>query len=176
MKEIQGCINQMLSRRSIRKFKSDAIPLEQLELMLSCMEAAPSAGNLQPWFFYVVKNQPLKNALCTLSFNQTAVQEAPVVFVVCANPALSATQYGQLGEQLFCLQDTACAVQNLLLAAHSLGYGAVWIGVVKDQEIAQLLKLPPELKPVALISVGLPNEPAGTMERKGWQTLTKFID
>lgn len=176
MKEIQGCIATILSRRSIRQFKSDAIPLEHLELLLACMEAAPSAGNLQPWFFCVVKNQAIKNALCALSFNQQSIREAPVVFVVCANPALSATQYGQLGETLFCLQDTASAVQNLLLAVHSLGYGAVWIGVVKDQEIAQLLELSSGLKPVALIPVGLPNEPPGTMERKEWRTLTKFIE
>jgi nitroreductase len=176
MREIQGCIDNILNRRSIRKFKSDPISTEHLELMLSCMEAAPSAGNLQPWFFYVVKNQTIKNQLCALSFNQQSVQEAPVVFVVCANPAVSVTQYGQLGETLFCLQDTASAVQNLLLAAHSMGYGAVWIGVVKAQEIAQLLELPSELNPIALIPVGFPNEPPGIKERKGWQTLTKFIE
>lgn len=168
-------IDGILNRRSIRKFKPDPIPQEHIELLVRCMEAAPSAGNLQPWFFCVVENPPLKEKLCKLSFNQSSVKEAPVLFVVCANPSVSEAQYGSLGKELFCLQDTTCAVQNLLLAAHSLGYGAVWTGVVKDRVIAELLGLPNELRPVALVPVGVPNEPPPSMERKGWKTVTQFI-
>ena len=119
--------------------------------MLDCVEAAPSAGNLQPWSFLIVKSTALKEELCRLSFDQQVVKQAPLVFVVCAIPEQSAAQYGDVGRNLFCIQDTAAAVQNLLLAVHALGYGAVWIGVVKEREIAACLGLDDGVRPVALI-------------------------
>ena len=168
-------IECILTRRSIRSLKPDPVPEADLETMLRCLEAAPSAGNLQPWFFLLVKAEALKEELCRLSFDQVVVKQAPVVFVVCARPEDSARQYGAVGRDLFCLQDTAAAVQNLLLAAHALGYGAVWIGVVKEAEIVQCLKLGAGLKPVALIPVGLPNEPPQPMERRGWRHITRVL-
>jgi nitroreductase len=168
-----GCI---LTRRSIRSLKADPLPEAHVETLLRCLEAAPSAGNLQPWFFLVVKAQGLKEELCRLSFDQVVVKQAPVVFVVCAKPEDSARQYGAVGRDLFCLQDTAAAVQNLLLAAHALGYGAVWIGVVKEAEIVNCLKLEAGLKPVALIPVGLPNETPTPMERRGWKHITRVLE
>jgi nitroreductase len=140
------------------------------------MEAAPSAGNLQPWGFYVVTRQELKDTLCTLSFDQQAVAQAGALFVITAKPALSAEKYDELGKTLFCLQDTACAAQNLLLAAHELGYGAVWIGVVKSREISEALDLPAAETPVALVPVGIPAEEPGNYERTPWQEKTTFLD
>jgi len=144
--------------------------------MLECLEAAPSAGNLQPWQFLVVRTQEVKDDLCALSFDQAVVKQAPVVFVVCAVPQQSAVQYGEVGARFFCIQDTAAAVQNLLLAAHALGYGAVWIGVINDREIAARLGLQEGTRPIALIPVGLANEIPKPMERRGWRKITKFVD
>ena len=164
-----------MNRRSIRSLKPDPIPDKDIEIMLECLEAAPSAGNLQPWEFLVVRSQDLKDDLCALSFDQTVVKQAPVVFVVSAVPGQSAAQYGEVGTRLFCIQDTAAAVENLLLAVHALGYGAVWIGVVKEQEIAARLGLSEGTRPVALIPVGRPNETPKPMERRGWRKITRFI-
>jgi nitroreductase len=175
MKFVSPVIQNIFTRRSVRRLKSTSLPQEDIDLMLQCLEAAPSAGNLQPWFFYVVKNNELKKKLCQLSFDQKAVEQAPVVFVVCACPEESAAKYGDLGRNFFCIQDTAAAVQNLLLAIHDRGYAAVWIGVVKEDEIRECLNLPRDQKPVALIPVGLADETPAPMERKGWKTVSKII-
>jgi nitroreductase len=169
-------IDCIMNRRSIRSLKPDPLPDKDVETMLECLEAAPSAGNLQPWQFLVVRSPRLKDELCRLSFDQAVVKQAPVVFVVCAVPEQSAAEYGDVGKRLFCIQDTAAAVQNLLLAVHALGYGAVWIGVVKEQEIAACLQLPEGNVPVALIPVGLANETPKPMERRGWRKITRFVE
>ncbi|MFH1355970.1 MAG: nitroreductase family protein [bacterium] len=176
MKQDTPVMNCIFSRRSIRSLKSDAIPKEDIELMLKALEAAPNAGNVQPWAFYVVRNQKVKDELCEYSFNQKSVSQAPVVFVVCAKPEVSAAQYGDAGRNLFCIQDTAAAVQNLLLGVHDMGYAAVWIGVVKENEIAATLKLPKDQRPMALIPVGLADEMPAPYERQGWEKITQWID
>ncbi|MFB3906685.1 MAG: nitroreductase family protein [Acidobacteriota bacterium] len=169
-------IECILTRRSIRSLRPDPICQKDVETMLDCLEAAPTAGNLQPWSFLIVKSQALKEELCRLSFDQEVVKQAPLVFVICAIPEQSAAQYGDVGRNLFCIQDTAAAVENLLLAAHALGYGAVWIGVVRETEIAKCLGLDPTAKPVALIPVGLPNETPKPMERRGWRSITRILE
>ncbi|RPJ57461.1 MAG: nitroreductase family protein [Acidobacteria bacterium] len=171
-----SAIECILTRRSIRALRPDPIRPEDVETLLGCLEAAPSAGNLQPWCFLIVKSQALKEELCRLSFDQQVVKQAPVVFVVCAIPEQSAAQYGDVGRNLFCLQDTAAAVQNLLLGVHALGYGAVWIGVVREREIATCLGLDEATRPVALIPVGLPDETPNPMERRGWRTITRTLE
>ncbi len=171
-----SAIECILTRRSIRSLRPDPIPQADIEMLLNCLEAAPSAGNLQPWSFLIVKSQLLKEELCRLSFDQEVVKQAPLVFVVCAIPEQSAAQYGDVGRNLFCIQDTAAAVQNLLLGVHALGYGAVWIGVVREREIAVCLKLREGMRPLALIPVGLPNEIPKPMERRGWRTITSTLE
>ena len=168
-------IDCIMTRRSIRSLKPEPLPEKDIEILLSCVEAAPSAGNLQPWSFCVITDPAVKKQLCELSFDQQVVVQAPVVFAVCALPEESARQYGDVGRNLFAIQDTAAATQNLLLAAHALGYGAVWIGVVRQQEVAACLGLPEGTVPVALVPVGYANETPKPMERKGWKTLTKRI-
>jgi len=176
MKNTSAVIKNILTRRSIRKLKPDTIPQEDIDLMIKCLEASPSAGNLQPWFFYIVKNQEKKDKLCELSFNQEAVKQAPVVFVICSVPEESAATYEKIGEEFFCIQDTAAATQNLLLAVHDMGYATVWIGVVKAKEIAETLNMPSNQVPVAIIPVGMANESAGKMERKKTSEIIKYID
>jgi nitroreductase len=176
MKQDTPVMNCIFSRRSIRSLKSAPIPKEDIEFMLRILEAAPNAGNLQPWSFYVVRNQKVKDELCEHSFNQKSVSQAPVVFVVCAKPEISAAQYGDAGRDLFCIQDTAAAVQNLLLGVHDMGYGAVWIGVVKEKEIAATLNLSQDQRPMALIPVGLADEIPAGYERQGWEKITQWID
>jgi nitroreductase len=169
-------IRCIFNRRSIRALKPDPIPQKDIDLMLQCLEAAPSAGNLQPWRFYVIKNKKIRKKLCELSFDQKVVEQAPVVIGICAVPRESAKEYGDVGSKFFCIQDTAAAVQNLLLAVHDMGYGAVWIGIVKEKEIARCLDLPEGESPVALVPVGLADESPAHPGRRGWKKLTKYID
>jgi nitroreductase len=170
-------IHNIMTRRSIRSFDPQS-PVEEkdLQTLLQCLQAAPSAGNLQPWRFHVVRSAAKKEELCRLSFDQKAVREAPVVFVITAVPHESAVKYGELGATFFCLQDTAAAAQNLMLAAHALDYGSLWVGVVKEREIAAALQLDAGEKPIALIAVGRRAEEPGPYERKSILSVTTFVD
>jgi len=143
-------------RKSIRAFKSQDIPDATVTRLLEAACHAPSAGNLQPWKFYVVKSREIKEKLAEAAFNQRFLTQAPVVIVVCALPEESAVRYGERGKNLYCIQDTAAAVQNLLLSAWALGIGSCWVGAFDEQKTASVLGLSKKERPVAIIPLGYP--------------------
>jgi len=145
-------------RRSIRAFKSDDVSTETVEKLLDAASWAPSAGNIQPWEFIVVRKPEIKRALVEAALDQTFIEEAPVVIVVCANENRSSEGYGIRGKTLYCLQDTAAATQNILLTAYSLGLGTCWVGAFREEEAREILKIPQGIRPVAIIPVGYPAE------------------
>lgn len=146
------------NRRSIRAFKSDSIPEEDLKKILTAGIWAPSAGNLQSWEFIIVKDDAKKKELAIASYGQDHVHEAPVVIAICANKRRSSSRYGERGKNLYCVQDTAAAIQNILLMAHALGYGTCWVGAFNEKKVAQILDCPDHIRPVALIPLGVPAE------------------
>ncbi len=154
------------TRRSIRTFKADPIPQDTLDLLLEAARWAPSAGNLQPWHFLVIKNEKLRHRLASESFGLTWLSTAPVIIVVCALPEKSAQRYGERGRTLYCLQDTAAAVQNILLAARSCGLGSCWVGAFDEAMCGEILKLPQNMRPVAMIPLGYPGQRGENANRK----------
>jgi nitroreductase len=150
MKAIKG-------RRSIRKFKKQDIAEKTIAQLIEAASYAPSAGNIQPWEFVVVRNPALKKKLSEAALNQAQVEEAPVVVVVCANEKRSSMGYGGRGRTLYCLQDTAAATQNILLTAHSLGLGTCWVGSFNEDEAKESLRAPEGMRPVVMIPVGYPD-------------------
>jgi nitroreductase len=145
-------------RRSIRSFRSEAVPDYHLEEILRTGTLAPSAGNTQPWEFVVTKKDEKKLELAEAAFQQSFIAEAPVVVTICANEERSAHTYSERGRRLYCIQDTAAAVENMLLAATALGYGACWIGAFDENKVRKALGIPPGVRPVALLPVGIPAE------------------
>jgi nitroreductase len=145
-------------RRSIRDFKKQDVPEETVEKLITAASWAPSAGNIQPWEFVIVRKPAVKKKLAQAALDQKFVEEAPVVIVVCANEERSSMGYGFRGRTLYCIQDTAAATQNILLTAHSLGLGACWIGAFNEGEAKETLNAPEGIRPVAIIPVGYPNE------------------
>jgi len=143
-------------RRSIRSFKPDPVPREKLMTALEAALWAPSAGNCQPWDFVIVEEASTKRQLVELALADAFVAQAPVVVVVCANTQRSAARYGERGRRFYCLLDAAAATQNLLLAVHGLGLGACWVGGFDDQAVASVLGLPPHVRAVAIVPVGVP--------------------
>jgi nitroreductase len=152
--KISQVLNAILKRRSCRSFLKDEVVPEHLDCFISALRWAPSAGNRQPWHFYLIRNRQIKSNLVHAAYGQDFIAQAPIVFVVCALPEKSATRYGRRGRELYIFQDTAAAIQNLLLTATDLGYGSCWVGAFDDQEVSKTLSLPPEEKPVAIIPVG----------------------
>lgn len=146
-------------RRSIRRFKrGEKVSEEDLRKILEAATYAPSAGNRQPWEFIIVENEDTKNKLAEAAYNQTWITEAPIIIVVCANEERSASRYGERGRTLYCIQDTAAAIQNMLLMAHSLGYGTCWVGAFNENEVRRILNIPIGVRPVAIIPIGKPDE------------------
>lgn len=145
------------TRRSVRAFKKEDVPAPVIEKILECGNLAPSAGNLQPRDFVVVRDPKTKKRLAEAAFDQEFVTEAPVVIVVCANTDRS-EPYGKRGETLYCIQDATAAIQNMLLAVHAEGLGACWVGAFDESQASRILELPSSVRPIALIPVGRANE------------------
>ncbi len=145
-------------RRSVRAFKNQDVSQELVEKLVDAARWAPSAGNIQPWEFIIVRRPEIKRGLAEAALHQTFVEEAPVVIVVCADESRSSKGYGVRGKTLYCIQDTAAAVQNINLAAYSLGLGTCWVGAFREEEARKILKVPRGIRPVAIIPVGYPAE------------------
>ncbi|NLO89337.1 MAG: nitroreductase family protein [Clostridia bacterium] len=164
-------------RKSIRAFKSQDIPDTTVTRLLEAASRAPSAGNLQPWKFYVVKIREIKEKLAGAAYNQRFIIQAPVVIVVCALPEESALRYGERGRSLYCIQDTAAAVQNLLLSAWALGIGSCWVGAFDEGAATSALELSKRERPVAIIPLGYPAEEGhfGKTSRKPLEKVVEFV-
>lgn len=145
-------------RRSIRSFTSENISDKEIEKILEAARWAPSAGNIQPWEFIIVRKPEIKKEIARAALNQTFIEEAPVVIVACADESKSGRIYGNRGATLYCIQDTAAAIENMLLAICALGLGACWVGAFHEDEIKRILKIPRGLRPVAIVPVGHPAE------------------
>jgi nitroreductase len=145
-------------RRSIRKFKKRDV---ERELILKIVEAgiwAPSAGNIQSWEVVVVRDGTTKEKLAAAAYMRDFIAKAPVVLILCANKQRSATIYEERGSELYCIQDAACAAQNMLLAAYALGLGTCWVGSFDEELVRKTLDVPEHIRPVALIPLGYPDE------------------
>lgn len=146
------------NRRSIRTYKKQDLPQDIVNQLIDAARLAPSAGNAQSWVFVVATAQKTKELLSTAAYGQKSLIEASIVIVVCADEKRAEENYGARGKTLYCHQDTAAAIENILLTACSMGLGTCWIGAFREEEIRKVINCPPEMRPVALIPVGYPNE------------------
>lgn len=148
----------MKESHTIHHFKAREIPESDIAKILEAACWAPSAGNLQPWFLYVVKNEELKENIEKACYNQHQISSAPLLVVVVADTQKSAEKFGERGEKLYCIQDSAVAAQNILLAAEALGLGACWVGAFDEQKVGKLLNIPPKQRAMAIICLGYSDE------------------
>jgi nitroreductase len=163
-------------RHSIRSF--DAIrdvPEEIVEEILRCACLAPTAGNVQPWRFFVVRESQVKDALAAAALGQSFVASAPVVIVVCADLEAHASSYGRRGVELYSIQDTAAAIQSMLLTATALGLGTCWVGAFNEGDASGALNLPEGMRPLAMIPVGYPIREGSQPRKMDHKKLTKYI-
>jgi nitroreductase len=161
-------------RASVRAFRSDLPREGDIERILRAATLAPSAGNIQPWVFVVTKRVETKKALAGAALDQRFIAQAPIVITVCAVGESSAARYGERGRELYCLQDTAAAIQNILLSATALGYGTCWIGAFDEDAVRKVLGVPAKVRPVALIPLGFPDEDLPRVKRKPLEAVVRF--
>ena len=148
-------MQNILTRRSIRKFKSNHVTDEMITQILKAAMAAPSAGNKQSWDFIIVKDRQILDSIPEIHPYSKMCNQAPVGILVCGNPDRS-------DGRGFWVQDCAAASQNILLAANSLGLGSVWIGIYPKNDYVQKFNekfnLPDNIYPVSFIPIGFPAE------------------
>ncbi len=161
-------LEDIRTRRSVRKFLDRPVEPEKLQAVLEAARAAPSWANLQCWRFVVVQDPQVKARISELSYveayfatksykanpAQKGLAQAPVVIVACADPDRS----GNLRNKHYYMTDLGIAAQNLMLAAHAVGLGTVFVGVFNEEGLSELLGIPAGIRIVGLFPVGYPQE------------------
>lgn len=162
-------MDAILTRRSIRKYKKKAVGQGEREMLLRAAMRAPSTVNNRDWAFIAVDDQGLLNRLADgLNGNGEMLREAPVAFVICGDLNLALAS----GKD-FWIVDASLAAENLLIAAHAMGLGAVYLGVFprenKMKHVTEVLGLPEHLRPLTVIPVGWPDEEKPSREEESWE-------
>jgi nitroreductase len=155
-------LEALATRRSIRRYTAAPVSDALVAVLLRAAMSAPSAGNQQPWQFVVIRDRQPREAIPAFHPFADMVRQAPAAVLVCGD--LERERYPG-----YWVQDCAAATENLLLAAHASGLGAVWVGVYpKEDRVArfqQLLGLPSRVIPLALVPLGWPDERLPTVDR-----------
>jgi len=158
-------IDVIRKRHMTRSFKPTPVSEEKLRQILSIAIRAPSAGHLQPWEFVVVRNKDTMKKLARAALDQDFISEAPVVIVTCSNKQRSASIYGQRGSEFYSVIDAAYASLMILFAVTNLNLGACFVGAFDDEKVSRILNLPPHIRPIGIIPIGVPNEKGKVMRR-----------
>lgn len=161
-------------RRSVRKYKPDPVPEEYLRTVLEAARWAPSWANTQCWRFVLVTSpearEKLAQALSPGNPAADAVRAAPVVVVACAELGKAGYLKREDGPATdkgdWFMYDVALAMQNLTLAAHSLGLGTVHVGLFDAQKVAETIGIVPGMAVVALTPLGFPDQQPAAPRRR----------
>jgi len=150
------------TRRSVRKYEDRPVPAEMIRRLLAAAMMAPSARDSRPWRFVVVTERDLLREVARVNPNAHMARHAPLGILICGDPGLEKSPG-------YWMVDCAAAAENMLLAAHGLGLGAVWTGVYPRPErmegFRRLLGIPAAVEPHSFIVVGFPAEQPAAQER-----------
>jgi nitroreductase len=155
-------IEALMTRRAVREFTPEPVSEDQIETMLRAAMHAPSACNQQPWHFIVVTKRERLDAIAGVHPYAQMLKQAPLSIIVCGDLTLETCP----GNWAI---DCSAAMENLLLAAHAVGLGGVWVGIhpveqrVKD--FRALLGLPAFATPLCLAAIGRPAGPLPKVDR-----------
>lgn len=152
----KSTIEDIMTRTSVRAYSGKEVSGEQLDTLLRAAMAAPTAGNKQPWRFVVINEKNILKAIGENFQTMTMAKDASAAVIMCGDT--TATFKGQA--QAYWVQDVSAASENLLLAAHAIGLGAVWCGIYPQmdrvEQFSKMLNLPSEILPMACICIGYP--------------------
>lgn len=151
-------IDNIMTRTSVRAYTSQPVEDEKVEAIIRAAMAAPSAGNKQPWRFVVITDRDKLQQIADSLHTMRMAKDAALAIVVCGDMTATFPEEGLD----YWVEDTSAATENLLLAAHSLGLGAVWCGVYPLSErvafVSRLLELPGNIVPLNVVPIGYPAE------------------
>ncbi|MBN2752453.1 MAG: nitroreductase family protein [Rhodospirillaceae bacterium] len=155
-------LENLMTRRSIRRFTDQPVAEADIATLFHAAMAAPSAGNSQPWHFVRISDRAILNQLPDIQPHSRMMLGASLAILVCADVTLEK-------HEGFWVQDCSAATQNILLAAHALGLGAVWCGLHPRtawcEGVSRLLNLPHHVQPLSLVAVGYPLDAKDPAER-----------
>ncbi len=145
----------LLTRRSIRKYEGWKIPKELVNEILKAAMYAPSAKNQQPWCFLAVDERKILDRIPAFHPYANMLKQASLALLVCCDKNL-------IKSEGYWIQDCSAATENILIASHDQGIGSVWLGVYPREDrvkgMRNLFKLPENIIPFSLISLGYPDE------------------
>ena len=148
-------MDAIFKRMSVRSYTDEPVAEQDVERLLRAAMAAPSAGNQQPWEFYVVTNPDVLQRLAATSPYGGPIGKAPLGIVVCQRT--EDLRFAPIAQQ-----DLGACTENLLLAATDRGLGAVWLGVMPEADrmanVREVLDIPDTLVPFAMVAVGHPDK------------------
>jgi nitroreductase len=149
------------TRRSVRQFTDKPVEREQLLEIIKAGTWAPSGLNNQPWRFAIIQNRDTRKELARLTTSHAVIERAPACIAVFVDKS---AMYNETKD----LQSLGACIQNMLLAAHGLGLGAVWLGeILKNADaVRSLLGLPADMELMAVVAVGYPVAQKRTSRRK----------
>jgi nitroreductase len=153
-----SALDVIATRVSVRQFTGEKISAEQIDTLLRSAMAAPTAVNKQPWAFVVIDDQAVLDSLSQAVKSSRIENGASHAIVVCGD--MSKALEGEA--QGYWVEDTSAATENLLLAAHAMGLGALWVGVYPISErvaaVKHIINAPEHITPMCIITLGYPNE------------------
>ncbi|MCQ1536547.1 nitroreductase family protein [Methanosarcina sp. KYL-1] len=148
-------MDAILTRRSIRKYLSKPVTRDVIDEVLKAGMNAPSAGDEQPWHFVILDRHGLLEKIAKMHPYAKMLKEAPAAVLVCGDESMQKFRD-------FWVQDCSAASENMLLACHALGLGAVWLGIYPAEkmilEVRNLLSIPEHVIPFSIIAMGYPAE------------------
>ena len=148
-------MDAIFTRRSIRKYLPKPVSRDLIDNILKAGMSAPSAGDEQPWHFIIIDRRDLLEKISEMHHYAKMLKDAPAALLICADQNVPKFKD-------FWVQDCSAASENMLLAAHDLGLGAVWIGVYPAEKlvtgIRELFKIPEHVTPFSAIAIGYPAE------------------
>lgn len=157
-------------RRSIRSYQDRDVDEAALNLVLEAARLAPSANNRQEWKFIVVKEKAIRRRLAEAANGQTFIAQAPVIIVACATESQSVMMCGQSRYTV----DVSIAVAFMMLQAAGLGLGTCWIGAFDEVSVKNLLRVPENIRVVAMTPLGYPTGEYPPRPRKELSQITSF--
>ena len=159
---IMDVFEAIKTRRSIRNYKKRRIGKKKLKKVLEAARLAPSAKNYQPWIFILVSDSKVREKL-RLAYDKDWFISAPVIIVACAIPEKAWIRRD--GEEYWKV-DIAIAMQNLVLAAWEEGLGTCWIADFSEDDAKRILRIPEDMRVVAMTSLGYPAFTKGPVKNR----------
>ncbi len=165
----------LAARRSVRHFDNRlAVSDGEVRALLEAAVQAPSAANIQPWRFVVVRSAEARARLSS-AMRQRWATAAPVVIVVCVDPRPCGARFGARGEMLYAIQDTAAAAENILLAAVDRGLASCWVGAFDEKLVAEAIGVSAPVTPLVVLPIGHSAESAVRPSRRGLEEVTTWL-